>query len=458
LIASANVARANVGETYGFGSQSSALAGATAAWGYGGFATYSNPAMVVRTGEKRLLISYSLLSMFPKFLPIESVVTEAPYVSGAQAPVTTSVDNQYRTTWAQTLALSYRFLPNFYKMTFGFQVTLPVDSVAYLDTGETFVPEYVLYRSRTQRPQALAALSADLGKGLSAGLGAHLGFSLTSRGTIYLKNTSPQSSTMRFTSSLVPRLAPYFGIGWTNSPENPRDLAAGSASLGLVVRFPVTSPNTMALRSGVQIVSSDLTFNFTARSALFYDPLIVELGGSIQIIPLVRVFAQVDFQGWNAFSQPALKIEDAIFTDNCPTGTICGLDFQGTKLPTFSTRNILLPKAGVELTPSDKLSIRFGAAYRPSIFSALPTEAGNYLDPDKIMLNAGTGIRFKSFLGFDTPCDVDFHIAYHHLIPRTVQKTAGDEAGNVASAKIGAPRYVMGGAIFGGGLSVNLAF
>lgn len=120
-----------------------------------------------------------------------------------------------------------------------------------------------------------------------------------------------------------------------------------------------------------------------------------------------------------------------------------------------------MPRIGQELYLG-RLTLRAGYAYRPSIFNDGgngPSGAGNYLDPSKNIFTAGAGYHFMHFLNFDVPCDVDFNLAYQALITEHITKTPGDENGNgTGDLKIGAPGYDAGGNIFGGGISLSLAF
>jgi hypothetical protein len=102
---------------------------------------------------------------------------------------------------------------------------------------------------------------------------------------------------------------------------------------------------------------------------------------------------------------------------------------------------------------------RFGYGYRPSILKNNPPDgAGNYLDPDKHMFNAGASLEFQHFLGYDTPWRLDLNATYQLLVTESIVKTSGDEAGNAGDPKIGAPGYDAGGSVWGGGASLTFAF
>src|SRR4051812_20122374 len=84
LAALASPAGADVGSRFGYGSRSSALAGAGAAWGSDGYAAFMNPAALSvpelvsesTSSSKRLVISWGIVDLSPNFTPINGVVTE----------------------------------------------------------------------------------------------------------------------------------------------------------------------------------------------------------------------------------------------------------------------------------------------------------------------------------------------------------------------------------------------
>ena len=444
--------KANVGEAYGFGPRTAALGGATVAWGFDGYASYINPAglgLKPSYSDKRLTLSWGIVHMDPRFRPIDNIIVENTYTSDKQT--SGNVDNSYRSTSGQVLGLSYRLFPESFNFTFGMTYFMPLSQAAYLDTGEPFVPEYVLYRTRTQRPQLEMAIGADLGRGVHIGSGLHLSFALTSNAIVMLQSDTTKPSTMRFSSSLKPKASPYFGLLFLPAKDD-------SLSLGLVLRFPSAADNFMTLRSGARVFGSfdALDFNFLAASALFYDPLSVELGGSWQHAHNARLFWQLDYQAWGKFQAPALLIQDPSITDCADTS--CGMNISSGNNPKFDYKNIFVPRIGEEISIG-KTAFRLGYSYRPSFLKNLPTEAGNYLDPPKHMMGIGAGFEFSRFLSFYVPCKLDLNLSYHHLVSQHVDKTDGDEKNTgVGNQKIGAPGYDTGGKIIGGGVSLTLVF
>lgn len=382
--------------------------------------------------------------MEPSFTPISNIVVQNGFTLDTET--TQNADLNYRSTFGQLLGLSYRLLPDTANLTLGLVTFLPLNQTMYIDTGFSYQPEYVLYRSRTQRPQIEMALGADLGRGFHFGAGVHVGYALTTNADATLQSaTSNDTSSMRMVASMKPKASPYFGL-LVAPPDDP-----GAYSAGIVVRLPLTAPNTAIVQSRARVTSlpaNPIDFYFDASSALNYDPLTVELGGSYRWLSALRTSVQADFQRWAPFQAPVMVLKN-----NATSGII----LEESKGPLFAYRNIWIPRVGQEVEIGPSTILRLGYAYRPSFIQGLPTGVGNYLDPPKHIFSAGAGFRFKSFLGLATPAQLDLHLSYHQLITQHVVKTSGDETGNASNRKIGAPGYDAGGRVLGGGLSLSLA-
>jgi len=452
---------ANIGDSYGFGSRAISQAGAGSVLANGAYAAYSNPAGLSRTGDKRLVLNWGLVYVVPSFSSITGVVIENGYVSDKPSPITGNIDTSYRATFGQTLGFAYQ-LAESHDLTVGATFFLPLSQAAYVDTGETFQPEYFLYRARTQRPQFEMGVGAKLNPHIRVGLGFHLSFSMTSTANITLQSASNTSSSMRHTTSVKPRGAPVAGIMFSTSDIDTGPLDSdfrgmGTIDGGLVFRFPVTSAHTINARTNARLFGTStagIDLNFPAMSAVYYDPMALELGAALQYLPNARVSVQLDYQLWHLFKAPMISINDP--NQTC-TGVACGITIEPVHNPAYAFGNIVIPRIGHELELPGFV-LRAGYAFRASIMRGVPTEAGNYLDPAKHIISAGAGVPFKSFLAFDVPCTIDASFTWQQLVSQHVVKSPGDEIGNLASSKVGAPGYTTGGHLFGGGLSVTLAF
>ena len=427
-------ASANVGETFGFGSKNASLSGATLAAKMNGFSAYSNPAsLTVPPSNQRFAFEYGFIYMVPQFTPISGILLQSSGFT-LDSNQTGDMDlgsNEYRATFGQTLGASFNITQTPVPITLGVATFLPLNQTMYMDSGLLYLPEYVLYRSRTQRPQLDAAVGVDMGQGFHLGVGFHLGFVLTANADTTLQNDPTKTSTMRFLSSLKPIAAPYFGFLYQY----------GNFSAGTVVRLPVSSNVDMTARSRARVTTlpaAFLDFYFNATSALQYDPLTVEFGTSFQTTSFWTTYLQLEFQNWSAFQIPALNVKN---TDTS------GIVITNSVVPAYAFQNIWVPRIGNEFIIGSS-RIRLGYSYHSSILNGgTPSGLGNYIDPPKHTFSAGYGLELKNFLGLNHPSYLDLHFSYHHLVSGHITKST--------STDIGSPGYDIGGKILGGGLSLS---
>lgn len=310
----------------------------------------------------------------------------------------------------------------------------------YLDTGEAFLPEYALYRSRTQRPQLDLAVAANFSPWFSAGAGIHIAFALSNQADLFVPSSSSKSSSMRVRSSMKPKAGPY--LGFLLAPP----AATGSESswsIGTVIRFPISSPVYFDVNSGAQQIfgAAAIDFNLSATSILQYDPLTIELGTSVKLADRLRSFFQIEFQRWSQYQAPAIQITAC---KNKP----CGLQVADSKNPSPEMKDIWVPKIAQEYAFNSVTTLRAGYSFRPSAVRGPSTGSSNLIDPPKHTFSLGVGFQFKTLLGRNIPCRLDLHAMYQSLVTQRISKTSETE--------IGAPGYSAGGKIYGGGVSLSL--
>lgn len=448
-------AEANIGEAYGFGSRSSALGGATNSFGFDGFAAYYNPAGLTYFKEQRLSISAGLTYNQPHFSAIDNVVVDNEFVSDATGPVKGNVSvDDYKPTFGTVFGATMRLLPQYWNVSAGLTAFLPLKQLAYIDTGPAYIPEYVMYRARTQRPQFYFALAAEPLEGLSFGAGLNLAFSMTTSADVFVQTNTTRPTTMRFAASLQPQLIPYFGVLYVSS-KNVRDAHAApdatprwAYTLGSTVRLAGSSDNNMNLKTNARVLNPlpALPLNFAAASAMYYDPMTIDIGGSLQYTNRARVFLQLDYQAWSKFRAPVPAITPG-----------SGISISSGSAAPMSPHDIFIPRIGHEFY-TGFVTWRAGYSYRPSIFSGEPNGSGNYLDPSRDIFTAGTGFRFQKLLDIPQPWNLDLHGTFQLLRTQHIVKTSGNELDEgTGDRKIGAPGYTANGYVWGVGASVSVA-
>jgi long-subunit fatty acid transport protein len=452
LLLHSSASQANVGSDYGFGPRSASLGGNSVSWNFDGFAAYNNPAglpLINKSGtgfpEERFSVSYGIVYIDPQFTTIGNVVTQNSGTGGlpqgaSPSSISGIVNTSYKPTFGQMLGAAWRADPEWYNFTLGITAFLPVDQLAYIDTGETFEPEYVLYRDRTQQPDISLAGALEVTNWLRFGFGVHVAYTLTSQADASINQGGAVASTARFQTILKPKLSPFFGIQIS---------ADDQASAGLVVRLPSSEDSSFEINTTAQAVGflPSVPFAFVASSTIVYDPLSIQLGGSFKTTEDTRTYLQIDYDFWSSFQAPLLEIAN-------PSST-AGLVLSPGPNIGYSYRNTLIPRIAEEFIYGT-VKFRLGYAYQPGIINGPPDGIGNYLDPDKHLFNAGMGFIFQRFMGYHKPWNLDFSLDYQALVTQNVEKTPGDEAGNASNLKIGAPGYQAGGHVFGGEVALTL--
>ncbi len=444
------IAQASVGERFGFTSEAAALGSArSGARDFSSASAYENPAQMSlspsgdESDRSRFRFHWSLLYSESSFENIEGVVVENPVVSDTTREA--NVDTNYPATLGQSIGFSVQSRKSPRRWGFGVIAYLPLDQLALVDSGEAFVPEYALHRGRTHKPEFQTALSALVAPNLSLGVGLYLGARLESDTTIFLNQGTGTVSTMRISAKLKTKATPYFGLSY---------VATDSVSVGVVARLASSLPQTLNVQSSARAIGnvSALDFSFPAVGTMYYDPFSVQLGTQLRYARNRSLYLQVDYQSWSRFRSPAIIILDPS-TSNCDPN--CGVDFAEGRSGSARTRDIFVPRIG-HAWRFGRGEMRMGLLHRPGIYRDHPTGAGNALDPSESRIVLGYGWDFDSLLVFDAPGRLDLHAMYAQYERQEIQKTPGDENGNLANRKVGDPGYRIGGNAWGGGMTILL--
>lgn len=441
---------ASVGDRIGFTSESAALAGArTGSREFSSASAYENPAQLSlspnskKTGNNLIRFHWSGLYSKSFFQNIDSVITQNVVNSDANDPPT-RVDTDYPATFGQSIGFSVQSQTSPRRWGFGAVAYLPLDRLALVESGESFVPEYTLHRGSNQRPEFHFAASSLLLPNLSLGIGLQLGSKLDLGTTIFLNQGAGTASSMRISASLKTKASLVGGLSWIPSDD---------LSFGLNFRLPSAQPQVLNVTAGARAIGTvnALDFSFPAVSTMYYDPLTLQLGTEWKTSPNRFLFLQLDYQAWSKFESPTIRILDPQTSTCAPS---CGVKFVESRNLALATRDLWIPRVG-HAWSWERQTLRLGYSFRQSIYKMLPTEAGNAIDPDEHRVAAGYGWEFDSFFVFDAPGRIDLHAAYSYYRKRHVQKSPGDENHDLANQKVGAPGYDIGGHALGAGVSVQ---
>lgn len=428
---------------YGFGPQSSALAGMTTVVNGGAYNAGLNPARVGKglTEKKQFRADYGISFLHAQFDPISNIVVENSVISTITTPRSADYDPSVPNGLAQTIGAEFLIFPE-KNISVGVASFIPIDGLAQIDTGPIYHPEYVLFRTRWQKPKISVASAIAVSDKVRLGLGADIGFSVYANADMFLQAGAGTASDQRLTAKMKPKIAPVAGVDFTSD----------EIEIGFVARGESETDMTLETTAGARVFGSlnaALSFGFTGRSMIAYEPWSFELGVRGPKLGPVRPMLEVAYQLWSMATLPPVYV-DTSSGNQCNGNPNCPSTFEPTLVPEGVTRNILVMRVGAE-TEIGKVLLRGGYAYRPSIFGALPSGVGNMIDPDRHLFAGGVEIPINERLKFNA------YVQVQQLVSDTVIKTEGDEFGTGSGdLKIGAPGYYIGGWVYGGGVGVTM--
>lgn len=401
---------------------------------------FENPARLASPSPTRFSGQYGWATLVPQLSTFSSIVLENNTVSDKNR--TGNLDGDYRTTIGQKLGMRYALLPEFMNLSLGIATFLPWSAAAYIDTGESFAPEFVMDRSRSQRPELAAGFGLEPLPGWNVGASFRLGYNLTARANVMLQTNPAKPSSLRILSSLRPFPVPVIGTSYTAPSES---LCPG-CSLSGVVRFPSDSAATVDMTAAARVFGDTAAFAFqlTGLSSIYFDPWSFDLGASIPHFRRGVFKFEASYQRWSTFKPPTSIISNTQ-TSTCENGTFCPLTISPSQALPIEFKDILVLGASeewllVDTGPSQWL-IKGGVGYRPSIIKTSASQTGNYnlLDPSRMMYSLAGTLKKTSW-------SFSVFLAYHQLESQSITKSA--------STDIGAPGYTVSGSLWGGGASV----
>jgi hypothetical protein len=307
----------------------------------------------------------------------------------------------------------------------------PVLALVDSSSGDPRLPEYVLYRSRYKRTLLNLNYAYAPSEKISFSVGVHMG--LQTSADIYSQsslNGTGYGSTAYGKTKVSPSFAAALSV-----------VGRYSDGYYYLTYFQEMKSNLSAKLSG-QTSDPPLPFDITANSLLYYDPHIFRLGWAHNF-GRVRLMSGVEYQLWENFKSPVFDIQQN-------SGQVVSSD----NYEQLKTKNILLPKIGLQLKLSDRTAWNLGAGYRPTPFKGEFSGAGNSIDSDAYILATGLLYQFDLFA---LPLELSSSLQYHRLKSRTVSKNTLQENGS-SGEKIGSPGYEIGGSLWQGSLGMRVAF
>jgi len=381
--------------------------------------------------EKPITIEVGIEYLHPDIPSIRHVVVENEATSTVSSPQYGNVDSQYPDVFAQTLkAQAIVDLDRMWSVSL--KTYLPLNSLAQLDTGYIYQPEFVLYRAEAQRPRVLLATGMNLNPDWRVGVAADVGFSVSAQANVFLQSGSGKYSDQRLTAKLKPTLVPQASIQYRDYTFTVRGENKATFDLG-------TAASAQVFGS----VNAGISYAYTSESAMYFEPWEFEFAGKTRLNKVVQLKWGASYQLWNGYQARAALIKSVTSDCSQSGGNNCSTTFSSSLAPAYRARNLIVPEAGFAFQWGDNL-YEIDYRFKDSIFKDLPTENGNYLDPPRHDVILGVTIPTRS--GWEW----SLHAQVSRLVSQTVVKSDSNE--------IGAPGYTASGWLYGGGANVAIPF
>lgn len=370
-----------------------------------------NPSILA--SENQTLLSANFLAIDTNFKKINNIVIQNPVNSGETSDIYGDSDTDYKNQYLLHLHTSFKIFKNIpSKLNLSF--VTPIDKVLEASTGDPYRPEYVMYNSRFKRALFYISYAQKL-ESISVALGGIGG--IQSNGETYVVakdngSTTPSSGKLQFNAK--PSLA--FTLSLSQELEN--------FSWSFYFQDESKSKIKNTASGYTPIGSSSLKFNWNLNSLLFYDPRIYRISTHY-----LNYFFTLEYQDWSGYKTPTLNMKN--------NG---GVLVSSNTEENFTTRNILIPKLGMEWE-----QFLFGISYRQSPLKLESGASGNSIDLNSTILSTGHKYSF-SFLEQEFNLVSAFQV--HLLESKTIKKSPGRENGDSNGQKIGYPEYKAGGEVY----------
>ncbi len=435
-------ARAAVPDSYGFGSRSSAMAGAVGADASDFSTVFYNPAGLTEAPGIALGLGYTYNFQRLRVNGENNGVDDVHgLVGGVVAP---------GKLWKIPFA-------------FGLALHLPDSGISFLKARKQEVPRWELYDTRQQLLFLAAALAVRPLPWLE--LGGGIGYLSATRGKFGIRGqadiTAPYDSQLEHEvdADLTAVRFPVAGV---------RFVWDGWGALGVSYRgvSKLDLHLTARLQGDVKAVGKPipLLYELEARTINSFTPQSVTLSLSVQRIKHLHLNFDLSWINWSAYESPVAQI-NANLDIRPPKGTPISLPSAPapTQIVPPELRDRFVPRLGAEWriplgserevhgqkVAFCELPVRAGYAFEAS---PIPEQKGitNFIDSDRPTLGLGAGVAFnRPFEALPGSLRLDVHAIFSRLVSRTMVKdNPADFVGD----------YTASGAIYGVGTTGEVAF
>ncbi len=360
---------------------------------------------------------YSFFNIEHSFPAIDNIVTKNG-TNNSDAPITDygPTGTKYETVTAH--AINIVVPSNKLGGAFGFTYTGPITYLVETNSGNAYLPEYVMYRSRYKRTAMNLNYAHPVNQNISISLGFHMGLQISSDVESNMSlNGNDYGSNAYMKTKTAPAFAGIFSCLYRNNNH-----------LTYLTYHQEMKSNISSKTYGLTNNLS-VAFDVNLESLLYYDPQIFRVGYNYKK-SRIELLSAVEYQMWGNYRSPVIHVK------RNSGGIISSDDYES-----INTKNILIPKIGTRFSWSNNLKTSAGFGYRPTPLSGDFSGAGNSIDCDKYIYSLGISYLAKTF-GVETEYSIGGQ--YHQLEETTISKSSNMENGD-SGLKIGASNYTIGG-------------
>jgi long-subunit fatty acid transport protein len=411
-------AKANFAEFFGSDAISMGLANQSDGQTNNPSNNYQIPALLADTKKNQFNITLSGVNH--DFEAINNIVIKNNTNSSESAlPQYGNADVDFKDFFHNNINFAF---PNFiFKGTLGLSIYAPTGKLVESDTGDPFLPEYSMYRSRYRRLLSYLNYAFKLNSHWSTSLGTYIGIQTgADTGTRASLNGTGYGSSGYAKAEIKPSLGALFSL-----------LYKGHGHLSFFSYQQEMKSNVGIIASGTTN-EPNLPFQIEISSMSYYDPHIFRLG-HIHQFKSFKLHTTLEYQIWDNYVPPIVKVKQ-----------LGGVVISSNDYEILKTKNTLNYKLGATIPLSDKIDMYAGGAYRNTPIEGDFSGAGNTIDTDAMIFSLG-GL-LKSTI-YEIPIRLSSSFQLHKLKEQTVTKTPGQENGT-AGLKLGAPGYKIGGQLY----------
>ena len=384
------------------------------------------PSLMAWNKSVNLAFSSSLAT--PSFEAIENItIRNSTNNFSSTAPTTGNANTTYSST---TIFGINANLPIVGLGNVTLSLFLPIGTLMETNSGNPYLPEYVMYRSRNKRTLSYFSYSHPFTESFSMSLGAQLGFQAGGNATA---QGSLQGETLPSSASAKVKVEPVLGpiVSFFYKIQEGSNI---SFTWQKEIKSKMRMDTIVETGNNLETIST-----LGIESVIFYDPHFFRLGYHHRFKPM-ELFTTLEYQSWGNYKTPKIEM------------TAEGILNASDDSEKIKIKNIFVPKIGARFLISDPFSISLGASYRPTPLNSDFSGAGNSIDTNSLIFSSGFNWNFKIFKKL---ASLGGSLQYHSLEENKVTKSPLQENG-VSGNKIGSPGYTVGGNILAVSLGIKV--